>query len=47
MKQSWEIITIGDLCKVAGAVRLLNEVPFFNQTFVLVDCFVIRNRQPA
>jgi hypothetical protein len=27
------------------AVRWLNEVQFFNQTFVQVDSFVLRNRQ--
>ena len=27
------------------AVQWLNEVQFFNQTFVLVDSFVLRNRQ--
>lgn len=27
------------------AVQWLNEVQFFNQTFVQVDSFVIRNRQ--
>jgi hypothetical protein len=27
------------------ALQWLNEVPFFNQTFVLVDSFVLRNRQ--
>jgi len=27
------------------AVQWLNEVPFFNQTFVQVDSFVLRNRQ--
>jgi len=27
------------------AVQWLNEVQFFNQTFVQVDSFVLRNRQ--
>jgi hypothetical protein len=27
------------------AVQWLNQVQFFNQTFVLVDSFVLRNRQ--
>jgi hypothetical protein len=27
------------------AVQCLNEVQFFNQTFVQVDSFVLRNRQ--
>jgi len=27
------------------AVQWLNEVQFFNQTFVQVECFVLRNRQ--
>jgi len=27
------------------AVQWLNEVQFFNQTFVPVDSFVLRNRQ--
>jgi len=27
------------------AVQRLNEVQFFNQTFVQVDSFVLRNRQ--
>jgi hypothetical protein len=27
------------------AVKWLNEVQFFNQTFVQVDSFVLRNRQ--
>jgi hypothetical protein len=27
------------------AVQWLNEVQFFNQTFVLVESFVLRNRQ--
>lgn len=27
------------------AVHLLNEVQFFNQTFVLAESFVLRNRQ--
>jgi len=28
------------------AVQWLNEVQFFNQTFVQVDSLVLRNRQP-
>jgi hypothetical protein len=27
------------------AVKWLNEVPFFNQTFVQVESFVLQNRQ--
>jgi len=27
------------------AIQWLNEVQFFNQTFVQVDSFVLRNRQ--